>query len=85
MNFLIELIKRLGTQTPWFFTVLKTIAAITAIITGLPLLLANAGIDLPDSWDTLANKIVAVAATVAGIVAQLTTTTEDKKKEGIKD
>ena len=84
-DFLLELIIRLFSDTPWFFKVIRIIGSAVAVITGLPLLLANAGIDLPDAMDAISNQVVSIAAVVGTIVAQMTVTTDAKKKEHLKD
>lgn len=85
MEFLLELIKRLFAKTPGFFKVVQILSVITALITGLPLLLANAGIVLPEPLNALTSQAVAIAALVATFVAQLTATTAEKRAKGIGD
>jgi hypothetical protein len=84
-DFLLELLIRLFSDTPWFFKVIRIIGTVVAVITGLPLLLANAGVDLPDAVDAIANQVVSIAAIVGTIVAQMTATSEAKKSEHLKD
>lgn len=84
-DFLLEIVKRWGAKTPYFFRVLRWLTVIIAVVTGLPEVIAEAGIDLPDAIDVLANKVVAIAATIGAIISQLTATTEEKTKREIKD
>jgi hypothetical protein len=84
-DFLLELLIRLFSDTPWFFRVLRIIGSTVAVITGLPLLLANAGIDLPDAIDAISSQVVSIAAIVGTIVSQLTVTSAGKVKEHLKD
>lgn len=84
-DFLLELLIRLFSDTPWFFRVIRIIGSSVAVITGLPLLLANAGIDLPDAIDAISSQVVSIAAIVGTIVSQLTVTSAGKVKEHLKD
>jgi hypothetical protein len=84
-DFLLELLIRLFSDTPWFFRVIRIIGSSVAVITGLPLLLANAGIDLPDAIDAISSQVVSVAAIVGTIISQLTVTSAGKVKEHLKD
>jgi hypothetical protein len=85
LDFAIEAVIRFFSKTPWFFKVLQVITAIVAIITGLPELLYNAGVDLPDAWEAVSSKIISVAAMIGTIVAQFTTTIHVKEAEKLKD
>jgi hypothetical protein len=85
LDFVRELLIRLFGKTPWFFKVVQVLAVLTAIVTGLPSFLESAGLDLPDSWDSLSNKIVSIAALVGAFVSQLTVTTDVKKREDLPD
>jgi hypothetical protein len=84
-DFIKELLIRLLGKTPWFFKVVQVLAVLTAIVTGLPTFLENAGLDLPDSWDIVSSKVVSIAALVGAFVSQLTVTTEVKDKEQLPD
>jgi hypothetical protein len=83
--FVVELLLRLVGDTPWFFKVIKIIGIVVAIITGIPVLLSNAGVELPDAINAIASQVVAIASIVASFVAQLTVTSSFKKKEHIND
>jgi L-asparagine transporter-like permease len=83
--FVVELLLRLFGETPWFFKVIRIIGIVVAIITGIPALLSNAGVELPESIDAIASQVVAIASIVATFVAQLTVTSSFKKKEHIND
>lgn len=69
--FLTELVQRLGAKNPKFFNILALVGAIASVITGLPGVLIELGINLPDAWDVLANKIVAWAGIVVIIMSNL--------------
>lgn len=83
--FVVELLLRLVGDTPWFFKVIKIIGIVVAIITGIPVLLSNAGVELPEAINAIASQVVAIASIVASFVAQLTVTSSFKKKEHIND
>lgn len=85
MNFLAELIVRLFGKTPAFFKTLQYIQIGIAIITGLPTLLIESGVDLPESWDSLVLKIISVSSIIGTFIAQLTLTNKEKEVEKIKD
>jgi len=84
-DFISELLLRLFGKTPWFFKVVQVLAVLTAVVTGLPSFLESAGLDLPESWDVVGNKVVSIASLVGAFVAQLTVTTDVKKKENLPD
>jgi hypothetical protein len=85
MNFLAELVLRLFGKTPQFFKIVQVVSIVVAAVTGLPEFLNEIGLDLPESFDILANKVVAIAAIVAAFISQLTVTTDTKKQENIPD
>ena len=85
MNFLAELIARLLGETPAFFKTLQTITVVIAIITGLPTFLTQAGLDLPDAWDTIILKVISIASMVGAFISQLTLTAKGKEAKGIVD
>lgn len=73
LDFLKELILRLGTKQPKFFKIIGIISMATALATGLPGLFDELHIHLP-SWATiLQNRIIGIAATTAFFIAKLTT------------
>ena len=71
-TFLGDFVTRLLSQSPKFFNVIKVIAIICALLTGLPDFLMSHGIDIPDAWDAIASKTVSIASWVAAFIAQLT-------------
>lgn len=70
-TFLKELLARFGQKNPKFFNILAWIAAIAWIITGLPGLLEEVGITIPEQWNDLKSKIVSSAGVVVVIMANL--------------
>jgi hypothetical protein len=85
MNFIIELIVRLFSKTPKFFTTLKIVLAIVTVITGIPAFLTESGIVFPDAWQPVILKVVSVASLVGTIISQMTMTDTDKEDNDIKD
>ena len=84
-DFIVELLVRLFSKTPWFFKVVQIISAIALIVSGLPQLLAQAGVSIPDAWIGTVSQVVSIASMVAIFLAQLTTTTKVKAEEKLKD
>ena len=70
-NFLAELVQRLFSKNPNFFKWVQAISILVALITGLPAFLETSGIQLPEAWESISNKAVAIAALVAAFIAQL--------------
>jgi hypothetical protein len=85
MSFLAELVLRLFGKTPHFFKVVQIVSVVVAAITLLPEFLVEIGLDLPDTFDVLASKVVGYAALVGAFISQLTVTTDTKKQENIPD
>lgn len=85
MNFLAELIVRLFGKTPAFFKTLQYIQIAIAIITGLPTLLIEAGVNIPESLDSIVLQVISVSSLVGTFIAQLTLTNKEKESENIKD
>jgi hypothetical protein len=84
-EFLNELLIRFFTEKPQFFKVVQAIGVFAAVLTGLPVVLETYGMVLPESIQSIANETISIASLVATFVAQLTTTTKDKKREGLED
>lgn len=70
--FLKELVQRLGQKMPAFFTVLAWISGIVTFITGLPEILTQLGITLPEAMQVIANKTIAIASSVGLFISLLT-------------
>lgn len=71
MNFLADLINRMFSKTPHFFRVVRAIMLITMLITGIPEILTQLDIVLPEKIAFIASKTVAIAAMTAAFVSQL--------------
>jgi hypothetical protein len=84
-EFFTELLIRLFGDTPWFFRVVRVVSIVLAIITGLPGLLESAGIVLPEAIAAISSQVIFIASILAAFIAQLTVTSDFKKKEGLKD
>lgn len=74
-KFITEIANRLGMKSPSFFQIIQWLSIATAAITGLPALIAQfqteLGIHLPVWMIDFSNKVVAIAAVVAWIIAKL--------------
>jgi len=84
-DFFVELLVRLFSKTPWFFKVVQIISTVALVITGLPHLLVQAGVEIPEAWTGTLSQVVSIASMVAIFLAQLTTTTKVKEVEKLKD
>jgi hypothetical protein len=71
IQFLTELILRLGAKSPRIFVILQWISGALAGITGIPTIIQTFGIVLPHPFDTELTKIVAIASTVALFFSKL--------------
>lgn len=85
MDFIYQIIVRLLSGTPKFFTTLKIILTIITIITGIPAFLTESGVIFPDTWQPVILKVISVATAVGAVISQLTLTEQDKKTLDIKD
>lgn len=84
-DFIIEILVRLFSKTPWFFRVVQIISSVALLITGLPQLLAQSGVNIPEAWTGTVSQVVSIASFVAILMAQLTTTSKVKEVEKLKD
>lgn len=75
LTFLQELIARWKAKSPTFFKVVSTITFIAAFITGIPELLTELGVTLPEFLQVIANKAIAYAAIIGFIISRLTVDT----------
>jgi hypothetical protein len=71
-SFLKDIILRLFGKSPKFFQIIKIVGSIAALLTGIPVLLENSGVILPEYLQVFASKIVSIASIVAVFIAQLT-------------
>ena len=71
-NFIVELITRFISPTPKFFTILKTISLVLVLVASAPSILEAFGFTLNIGISAAVQKIVAISAFVAAVVAQLT-------------
>lgn len=88
VEFLIELGVRFTNNTPWFFRTLQIISGIIAIVLLGPDIIEaieKGGFTLPSTWKDFVSKIVGYATLAATVIAQLTTTTDVKKSEQLRD
>ncbi|HMR88497.1 MAG TPA: hypothetical protein PKD51_10100 [Saprospiraceae bacterium] len=84
-DFFVEVLIRLFSKTPWFFKVVQIISTVALLITGLPQLLDQAGVVIPEAWTGTVSQVVSISSIVAIFLAQLTTTTKVKEVEKLKD
>lgn len=84
MKIISEIIVRLFSGTPHFFTAIKYILLACTLITGLPAFFADSGMIFPDAWQPVILKVVSIASAVGAVVAQMTMTGDDKKAYDIK-
>ena len=85
IDFIAELLTRLFGKTPWFFKVVQILSVVTAIVTGLPQFLTDAGIIIPDAWNAISSQVVSIASLVATFISQLAVTTSVKEEKNIPD
>lgn len=73
LDFFKEFIQRLGTKSPMFFRVISYVSAACALVTGIPKLCEELGINLP-AWAEIAqSKTISIAAAVSFVISKLTT------------
>ena len=70
-DYIKELFKRLFSKSPRFFVVLQYISIIAFVLTGLPGIIEEMGIELSDAMEVLQNKVVAVASAVSYFISRL--------------
>ena len=87
-RFFLELIKRWLTKKPLFFQTVQWLTSIIAVILLAPQFLdaiEQGGFTIPETWGTLIQQIIGYALAAQALIVQLTTSSEDKEKKGIKD
>jgi len=72
IDFLRESLQRLFQKSPKYFRIWGYISMTAALVTGLPGLLQELGINLPDWAAVLQNKVIGWASTIAFLIAKLT-------------
>jgi hypothetical protein len=72
ITFLQELFMRLSAKSPKFFKVIQFVSLLAAAVTGLPGLLQEMNINLPDWAEVLQNKSVAWASATSLFISMLT-------------
>jgi pilus assembly protein TadC len=71
LAFLADLLVRMLKPNPKFFNVLASIGVILTVITGIPELLINSGVELPEPFEVLASKFVSIIGLVIFFISQL--------------
>ena len=84
ITFLQELFMRLSAKSPKFFKVIQFVSGLSAAVTGLPGLLQELNVNLPDWAEVLQNKSVAWASATSLFISMLTvkSTPVSKTEEG---
>lgn len=78
IQFLQELINRLGKKNPTFFKIFSWIGAAASIVSGLPEVIMWLGVkNLPDWFTFFENKAVGIAGIVMFVMANLTVNTNN--------
>lgn len=72
ITFLQELFMRLSAKSPKFFKVIQFVSGLAAAVTGLPGLLQELSVDIPDWAEILQNKSVAWASATSLFISMLT-------------
>lgn len=75
LNLLQQLIARWKAKSPKFFNAITTISTIALFITGVPELLQEFGVVLPEAVAPFASKVIAWAALAVTIIGKLTVDT----------
>lgn len=70
-NFLRELVLRFGAKNPVIFNIIAWAGAICTFLTGLPVLFAQLGIELPDAWQAIQSKFLAGVGIAMVIISNL--------------
>ena len=87
-RFFLEIVKRWLTKKPWFFQTVQYATSIIAVILLAPQFLdavQEGGFTIPETWGALIQQIIGYALMAQAVIVQLTTSSEDKEKKGIKD
>jgi hypothetical protein len=80
-----ELTLRLFSKTPLFFKIVQIASVVVALVLGLPDYLAESGVQLPEAWTAITDKIILYVGVVGAFIAQLTVTAETKETLLLKD
>lgn len=78
--FLKELIVRFKSKNPKIFNVFATVGLIAWVLSGLPGLIEDIGIKLPEALMVLQSKVVSISSAVVFIMSQLAVINPDEKK-----
>ena len=80
-----ELTLRFFSKTPLFFKIVQIASVVVALILGLPDFLAESGVELPEAWTAITDKVILYVGFVGAFIAQLTVTPETKETLPLKD
>ena len=70
-----EIITRLRAKSPTLFKWIGYIGIAATFVSGLPEVLTSYGISIPEAWQLISSKTVAIAGAIAAFVANLTVDT----------
>lgn len=85
LNLLQELIARWKAMQPKLFKVITNISVILLFITGVPEMLNEFGITLPEWAAPIASKVVAIASLCVAIISKLTVATPKATEDVLDD
>jgi len=75
LSWLQELVARWKAESPTFFKVISTISFICVFVTGIPMLLTQFGVNVPEVISPTLQQIILVAGLVGGVISKLTVAT----------
>jgi hypothetical protein len=84
-KFIIEILVRFVSDTPNFFKIVRTIGLIVSSISGIALVINSNSELFGEAINTIVVQVIMYTGLVSTFIAQLTATTEAKRKEGLKD
>jgi hypothetical protein len=84
-KFIIEILVRFVSDTPNFFKIVRTVGLVVSTISGIALVINSNSELFGEAINTIVVKVIMYAGLASSFIAQLTATTDAKRKEGLKD
>jgi hypothetical protein len=84
-KFIIEILVRFVSDTPNFFKIVRTVGLVVSSISGIALVINTNSELFGEAINTIVVKVIMYAGIASSFIAQLTATTDAKRKEGLKD
>ena len=84
-KFIIEILVRFVADTPNFFKIVRTVGLVVSSISGIALVINSNSELFGEAINTIVVQVIMYAGLVSSFIAQLTATTDAKRKEGLKD